>query len=84
MKNNHATINGYVVALPRNMDKRQAVVAIVQDGVEYRILPRGAGIDLGDDVNVVVEAKGMVEDIDGVYYLSVRSYKILEDDAWLE
>lgn len=78
------TITGYVVALPRNMDPHQACVAIVQDNVEYRILPRGAGVDLGDEVNVSVEATGLVEDEDGVLYMAVRGYKILEDDAWLE
>ncbi|MDR3357620.1 MAG: hypothetical protein LBN96_01920 [Desulfovibrio sp.] len=39
-------VKGYVVALPRLADARQARVAIVQDDVEYRIVPRGAGVDL--------------------------------------
>lgn len=84
MSTSPATISGYVVALPRNVDPRQACVAIVQDGTEYRILPRGAGIDLDDEVNVAVEATGQVEEEDGVFYLTVRGYKVLEDDAWLE
>lgn len=78
------TVSGYVVSLPRNIDPRQAGVAIVQDGIEYRVLPRGAGVDLDDEVNVSVEATGQVEEVDGVYYLTVRGYKVLEDDAWLE
>lgn len=84
MSKSSATISGYVVALPRNIDPHQACVAIMQDNVEYRIKPRGAGIDLGDEVNVAVEATGQVEEEDGVYYLTVRGYKVLEDDAWLE
>lgn len=84
MSKSTATISGYVVALPRNVDPHQACVAIVQDDIEYRILPRGAGIDLDDEVNVAVEATGQVEEEDGVFYLTVRGYKVLEDDAWLE
>ena len=84
MSTSTATISGYVVALPRNIDPRQACVAISQDGVEYRILPRGAGIDLDDEVNVAVEAIGQVEELDGVRYLTVRGYKVLQDDAWAD
>lgn len=84
MSKSSATISGYVVALPRNIDPRQACVAIMENDVEYRILPRGAGVDLDDEVNVAVEATGQVEEEDGVFYLTVRGYKVLEDDAWGE
>lgn len=84
MSNTPETITGYVVALPRNIDPRQATVAIVQDEIEYRILPRGAGVDLDDEVNVSVQATGLVSEEDGIKYLAVRGYKVLEDDAWLE
>lgn len=84
MSTSPATISGYVVALPRNIDSHQACVAIVQDGVEYRIMPRGAGVDLDDEVNVPVEATGLIKEEDGVFYLTVRGYKVLEDDSWLE
>lgn len=84
MNKTPATISGYVVALPRNVDSRQSIVAIVQDGVEYRILPRGAGVDLVDEVNASVEATGLIEEDDGIYYLAVRGYKVLEDDTWPE
>lgn len=79
-----AKISGYVVALPRNVDPRQAIVAIIQDDVEYRILPRGAGVDLADEVNAMVEATGLTEEKDGITYLAVRGYKVLEDDSWEE
>lgn len=85
MSKSPVTIKGYVASLPRNMDARQANVAIIQDNVEYRVLPRGAGIDLDDEVNVLVEATGTAEDgEDGIVYFTVRGYKTLEDDAWLE
>lgn len=82
MNKSPATITGYVVALPRDLDARQATVAIMQDGVEYRVLPRGAGVDLVDEVNIPVEATGILEKDDDVVYLTVRGYKVLEDDSW--
>ena len=78
------TVAGMVVTLPRNSDPRQANVAIMRDGEEFRILPRGAGIDLMDEVNASVEATGLVTDEDGIKYLAVRGYKMLEDDEWLD
>ena len=78
------TISGYVISLPRHADPRQASVAIIQDDKEYRILPRGAGVDLDDVVNVPVEALGVLEVVDDVNYFTVRGYKVLEDDAWLD
>ena len=56
----------------------------MQDDVEYRIVPRGAGVDLDDEVSVPVEVSGQVEEADGVLYLTVRGFKVLEDDSWLE
>lgn len=73
-----------VVTLPRDSDAHQADVAIMQDGEEYRVLPRGAGIDLMDEVNASVEATGLVTEEDGVKYLAVRGYKVLDDDDWLD
>ena len=73
-----------MVAVPRAVDARQARVAVVQEDVEYRIVPRGAGVDLDDEVSVFVEVTGLLEESDGVNYLTVRGYKVLEDDSWLE
>jgi hypothetical protein len=78
------SVKGYVVAVPRAADARQARVAIVQDDVEYRVVPRGAGVDLDDEVSVPVEAHGTLEEHDGINYITVRSYKVLEDDSWLD
>lgn len=78
------TISGMVVNLPRNSDKRQASVAIMRNDEEYRVLPRGAGIDLVDEVNASVEATGLVSEEDEIKYLAVRGYKLLEEDEWLD
>ena len=84
MNKSPITVRGYVAAVPRSVDARQARVAVVQDDVEYRIMPRGAGVDLDDEVSVPVEVSGIMEEADGVVYLIVRGYKVLEDDSWLE
>ena len=84
MNKSPITVRGYVAAVPRSVDTRQARVAVVQDDVEYRIVPRGAGVDLDDEVSVPVEVSGIMEEADGVVYLIVRGYKVLEDDSWLE
>lgn len=81
MSESPATVSGYVVALPRDLDHHQAIVAIVQDDVEYRILPRGAGVDLADEINAQVEANGLDHEEDGVHYLAVRAYKVIGDDS---
>ena len=84
MNKSPVTVRGYVAAVPRSVDARQARVAVVQDDVEYRIVPRGAGVDLDDEVSLPVEVSGLVDEADGVVYLTVRGYKLLEDDSWLE
>ena len=84
MNKNSITIKGYVTAIPRSVDARQARMAVVQDDVEYRMVPRGAGVDLDDAVSLTVEVFGLLEEADGVNYLVVRGYTVLEDDSWLE
>lgn len=84
MNKSPVTVKGYVAAVPHLVDARQARVAVMQDDVEYRIVPRGAGVDLDDEVSVPVEVTGLLEEQDGVNYLTVRGYKVLEDDSWLE
>ena len=74
------TVKGIVASVP--LDGRQTRIAVLQDGDEYRIMPRAAGIDLEDEINVFVEATGELLEEDEVKYLTVRSYKVLEDDAW--
>ena len=81
MSTSPITVRGYVEALPRRKDGRQARVAIVQDEVEYRVLTRGAGADLADEVSAQIEASGTVEEQDGVWYMTVRSYRVLDEDG---
>ena len=61
---NPITVKGYVCSVPRAADARQASVAVVQDDVEYRIIPRGAGADLADEVSALVEVTGLLEQVD--------------------
>lgn len=78
-------IKGYVTSVPHGGDVRHARVAIrQQDDTEYRVVPRGAGVDLNDSVGLPVEAVGTVEERDDILYLNVRGYTLLEDDSWLE
>ena len=84
MNKSPITVRGYVAAVPRSVDARQARVAVVQDDVEYRIVPRGAGVDLDDEVSLPDEVSGLVDEADGVVYLTVRGYTVLEEDSWLE
>lgn len=78
------TIQGYVTALPRAADEAQARVAVVQDDVEYRIIPKGAGVDLDDHLSSLVEVTGLCTEKDGIMRLQVRGYRVLEDDTWLD
>lgn len=78
------TVKGYVSPLPRSADEKQARVAIMQDETEYRVIPRGAGVDLDDHLSALVEVTGTVTETEGVLHLVVRGYRVLEDDdAWI-
>lgn len=74
-------IQGYVTSVP--VDEKQSRIAVTQDGIEYRIIPKAAGIDLEDEINASVEVTGDLLEVDEVKYLTVRNYKVL-DDAWDE
>ncbi|MBQ7456604.1 MAG: hypothetical protein IJS54_03215 [Desulfovibrio sp.] len=74
------TVKGMVVSVPT--DAKQSRIAIQQGEKEYRIIPKAAGIDLEDEINVSVEATGELIVDDDVQYLVVRKYTVLEDDAW--
>ena len=78
---NPITVKGYVCSVPRAADARQASVAVVQDDVEYRIIPRGAGADLADEVSALVEVTGLLEQVDEVNYIQVRGYTRVDDTS---
>ncbi|WP_300718895.1 hypothetical protein [uncultured Desulfovibrio sp.] len=82
---NPITVKGYVCSVPRASDARQARVAVMQDDVEYRIIPRGAGADLADEVSALVEVTGLLEQVDEVNYIQVRGYTLVDDaSSWDE
>ena len=73
------TITGYVVPVLDSGTVHPATVALSQDDTEYYIEPRGAGIDLADQVNMRVEATGTVREKDGLFFLHIRGYRLLDD-----
>ena len=75
---NPITVKGYVCSVPRAADARQASVAVVQDDVEYRIIPRGAGADLADEVSALVEVTGLLDEVN---YIQVRGYTLVDDTS---
>ena len=78
---NPITVKGYVCSVPRAADARQASVAVVQDDVEYRIIPRGAGAELADEVSALVEVTGLLEQVDEGNYIQVRGYTLVDDTS---
>ena len=74
------TIKGYVTSVP--VDEKQSRIAVTEDGTEYRIIPKAAGIDLEDEINASVEVTGDLLEVDETRYLTVRNYKVLDDAAW--
>ena len=74
------TVKGIVTSVP--LDEKQSRIAVRQNEEEYRIIPKAAGVDLEDEINVSVQVTGDLVEEDDVKYLTVRSYSVLEDDAW--
>ena len=82
MSEQHVTVQGYVVSIPQ--DERKCRIAIQNDENQYRVLPKGAGVDLAEEVNAMVQVTGAVETRDEVAFMTVRGFKLLEDDgAWV-
>ena len=56
------TVRGYVQSLPKasGRDDAARVAVVTDDGTEYRILHKGAGVGLADDINANVEVTGCV------------------------
>jgi len=83
--NTPRTIAGYVTALAASVDEAKARVALEEDGIVYHVIRRGAGVDLDDHLSALVQVTGIVhQDEDENWLISVRTYKLLEDDSWLE
>lgn len=79
------TLRGYVAPLPSGQPCRVALVA-ADNGEEYPVLPRGAGIDLVDMVSAQLEVVCTVHEDGEAKRLHVRSYQVLDalddDEAW--
>ena len=93
------TIRGYVQSLPKmaGRDDAAKVAVISDDGTEYRILHKGEGISLVDNINANVEVTGSVLPVEKsatdefgteepVYQLVVKSYRLTDgfDDPWYD
>ena len=70
-------IRGDVAPFAGRGDSR---VVVREGDVEYRVMPRGAGVELADDVGAQVEVDGLVqEDAEGERLVQVRSFRILDE-----
>jgi NMD protein affecting ribosome stability and mRNA decay len=94
------TIRGYVQALPKTPghDDAARVALVTEDGVEYHILHKNAGMDLVDFISADVEVQGVVSELadvknaadgadeDAGLLLTVRSYRLTDgyDDPWYD
>ena len=80
-----ATVRGDVAPLVGHGEGR---VVVVDGDTEYRVVPRGAGVDLVDHLGAQIEVTGtLTEDEEGVVRIQVRSYRLIDqfdDDAWYE
>ncbi|MDR2503700.1 MAG: hypothetical protein LBD82_04870 [Deltaproteobacteria bacterium] len=76
------TLKGYIVALPRHAGGEEGARAALrtEDGLEYRILPKGMGLDLAAHINARVEVTGLVRHKEDPRLLQVRKYIV--DDAF--
>lgn len=56
------TLRGYVQALPKVKGREDAakVVIVTDDGAEYHVLHKSAGMDLADYISADVEVQGIV------------------------
>lgn len=79
MSEQHVKLQGYVTSIPQ--DERKCRIAIQVDDSQYRVLPKGAGVDLAEEVNALVQVSGAVESADETMYITVRGFTLLEDDG---
>jgi hypothetical protein len=92
-------IRGYVQSLPitSGKDELTRVAVVTDDGAEYHILHKGAGISLAGNVNANVEVTGsllaaeehVAEDLvagNPGYWMAVKSYRLIDgfDDPWYD
>ena len=91
------TIRGYVQSLPALSGREEAakVAVVTDDGTEYHVLHKGAGIGMAVNINANVEVTGCVlpleaaaeeEAVPPAYLLSVKNYRLTDgfDDPWYD
>ena len=93
------TVRGYVQSLPKasGRDDAARVAVVTDDGTEYRILHKGAGVGLAGNINANVEVTGCVipgaepaanaiETEEPVCSLAVKGYRLNDgfDDPWYD
>ena len=76
------TIIGYVTATDWDLDDVVSEVSIETDSDDYVVEDSGLGKELFDLLGEEVEVAGTVtEDGDGIKYIRVISYKLIESDG---
>lgn len=90
------TIRGYVQSLPsiQGRDEAAKVAIIADDGTEYPVLHKGAGVSLLSNINANVEVTGVLntplapqdDDETPARMLEVKSYRLTDgfDDPWYD
>lgn len=81
MSSNIKKLRGEIAPYTGEGDSR----VVLRDGnIDYRVLPRGAGIDLDDEVGAQVEVDALLrEEAEGEFSIQVRTFRILdEDEIW--
>ena len=91
------TVQGYVVALPKasGKDENTRVAIITENGSEYRVLHKGAGVDFVEHISANVEATGVVSPLplpegqdapQEIYTMLVRNYRLTDGfgDSWYD
>lgn len=79
-------IVGIIQIFPKAVEKDIArVLLVAEDGADYPVLHKGAGVDLIDHVGGSVEVTAVFEDtpeLEGGKALKVRSYSLTDDDDY--
>lgn len=80
-----STVRGDVYPL---VGRGEGRVVVVDGDVEYRVVAKGAGVDLADHLGEQVEAMGTVsQDDEGIMRILIRSYRLIDgfdDEPWYD
>ncbi len=79
---NVISVQGMVEALPNKSPLGHVYISVNQE--DFIITPKGAGVDLQHHVGAFVEISGVLSQDSDQKYIFVRTYKVLDDDAWID